>query len=77
MSELLSSAVFQRIGELPWYASYPGLAVTALLLISAIRALITLKLVKALTRVVLAAAVLIILSQAGAAISQLIGGPST
>ncbi len=70
----LIAETLARISELPWYVGLPGLAVAGLFALSALRALIVLRPIKALSRLVLAGAVLIILSQAGAALSQLVGG---
>ncbi|GIL03373.1 MAG: hypothetical protein BroJett030_32720 [Alphaproteobacteria bacterium] len=74
MADYLSLLSFETILELPWYVGVPGLLAVALLVLSAVTALLALKPVKAIVRLVLALAIVVILSRGGAAISQLIGG---
>ena len=57
---------------LPWYVGVTGLILVVLFLISALWSLLTFRIVKAVTRLVLAAVILVILSQGGEAIVQLI-----
>ncbi|MEC9342889.1 MAG: hypothetical protein VYD64_03490 [Pseudomonadota bacterium] len=74
MSEILAILSFGALLELPWYVGMPGLALIALLLWSALRSLLTMRPLKAIVRLVFAFAVAIILSQAGTAIAELVGG---
>ena len=73
MPDLIAETL-ARIAALPWYVGLPGLGIAALFALSALRALFALRVLKALTRLFFAATVLLILSQAGSAISQLVGG---
>jgi hypothetical protein len=74
MADYLSLISLAKILALPWYVGIPGLLVIAALVLSALWAVLALKPAKAIVRLVLAFAVAIILSQGGAAITQLIGG---
>lgn len=75
MKSLLSLVSYQSIAGLPWYVGVPGLAAIALLLLSAAKSVLLLRPLKALSRVVLAFAVAVILSGGGAAIAHWVGGP--
>ena len=74
---LLSLFSIQAILALPWYVGIPGLMIVAVFVWSAFRALLLLRIFKVITNLVLAAVVIIILSQGGAAIVQIIGEPPT
>ncbi|MCB1464624.1 MAG: hypothetical protein KDJ90_19910 [Nitratireductor sp.] len=74
MPDIMSMLSASAILELPWYVGIPGLAVVALLLWSALWSLLTFRIARAIVRLVFAFAVLVVLSQAGGAISQLVGG---
>jgi hypothetical protein len=59
--------------ELPWYIGIPGLMIAAALLWSAFLALLSLRIFKSATRLIMAVLIVIILGQGGSAIVQLIG----
>lgn len=73
MESLLSFVSLGKILSLPWYVGMPGIALIALLLFSAVKSLLTLSPVKAVTRLILAFAIAVILTQGGDTIVQLIG----
>ena len=60
------------IMALPWYVGIPGMLLAAVLALSALRSFFSFRILKSLTSLVMAASVLIILSQAGSAIVRLI-----
>lgn len=74
---LISLFSIQAILVLPWYVGVPGLMVAAVFVWSAFRALLSLRIFKVITNLVLAAVVVLILSQGGATIVQMIGAPET
>lgn len=76
-SLILSLISIPAILALPWYVGLTGLALAALLLFSSVTSLLTLRPIRAVSRLVMAFVVLVILSKGGEAIVQLIGGVST
>jgi uncharacterized membrane protein len=64
-----------RIAALPWHIGIPGMLVILLLVLSAIRSALSLRPVRAITRIILALAIAIILTQGGDAIASLTGTP--
>ena len=74
MPDLSSIVSIARILELPWYVGIPGLAIIVLLVWSALLSILRLKPVNALVSLFFALVVAIILSQAGSALVQLVGG---
>jgi uncharacterized membrane protein len=64
-----------RITALPWHIGIPGMLLILLLILSAIRAALSLRPIRAVTRIVLAFVVAVILTQGGDAISALSGNP--
>ena len=76
LTTIMSVVDLSAILELPWYVGITGVLAAGLLVWSALWSLITFKIVRAFTRLILAFAILVILSQGGEAIMQLIGTPS-
>lgn len=74
MADLPTLISLGAILELPWYVGIPGLLVAGVLILSAMRALLSFRILIVLTRLAMAVAVLVILSQGGNAIMQLLGG---
>jgi hypothetical protein len=58
--------------ELPWFIGIPGLMIAAALVWSAFLALLSLRILKSATRLIMAVLIVIILGQGGPAIVQLI-----
>lgn len=77
LAALLSVIDIATILSLPWYLGLGGLGLAALLLWSAFWSLLTLKIVKAATRILAALLIVIVLSQAGETIAEMIEGPAT
>lgn len=73
MESFTSLVSISAIMELPWYVGLAGLGLVAFFVWSALWSLLKIRPVRALTRLILALALLLILSQAGDAIVQLIG----
>jgi hypothetical protein len=64
----------EKILALPWHVGVPGMALIAVFLWSAVKSALTMRPVKAITRIVLALAVAVILTQGGEAIATLVDG---
>jgi hypothetical protein len=62
---------FSAIMQLPWIVSVPGVILVILLVLSGLRSLLRLRLVGAVSRLVLSLVLLVILSQGGSAVAQL------
>lgn len=75
LNTILSVIDLPAILALPWYIGITGILAAGLFVWSAFWSLITFKIVRAFTRLIMALAILIILSQGGEAIMQLIGAP--
>jgi hypothetical protein len=72
--EYLASLIsLQRILDLPWYVGIIGLLLVVMLLWSAFWSVLSFRLIKALIRLVLAIALLVILSQQGQTIAEFVG----
>ncbi|MCB1455498.1 MAG: hypothetical protein KDJ48_05620 [Nitratireductor sp.] len=73
--ELVASLIsFERIMALPPLFQLCGLGLVALLSLSAVFSVFRLRLIRAVTRIIMAVVILIILSQGGEALVQLLGG---
>jgi hypothetical protein len=68
VTELVS---IPAIMQLPWLVAVPGIIIVVLLVLSGLRALLRLRLVGAISRLVMSFAVLVILSQGGTAMARL------
>jgi hypothetical protein len=75
METLLALVSLTKILALPWYVGITGLALIALFLLSAIRSVLRLRVFAALTNIIAAFVIAVILTQGGEAIVQLIGVP--
>jgi hypothetical protein len=64
-----------RIASLPWHVGIPGMLLIAVFSLSAVKAALTLRPVRAFTRIVMAFAIAVILTRGGEAIAALFGGP--
>ncbi len=76
METLLALISLPKILSLPWYVGMTGLGLIALLLLSSIKSLLTLRVFKAVSRLVLAFVIAVVLTQGGDAIVQMIGQPT-
>jgi hypothetical protein len=72
MSSLIS---LETIRNLPWQVGIPGMALIALLLWSAVKSALTMRPVKAVTRIALAFIIAVILTQGGGSIAQMVLAP--
>lgn len=76
MEPVVSLVSPEKILALPWHVGVPGMALIALFLWSAVKSALTMRPVKAITRIVLAFVVAVILTQGGDAIVQMVDGAS-
>lgn len=76
MIEFLTSAIdFNKISALPWIVLGPGLFLIFLFLSGALTKFLTLRWIRALTNIVYAFIVALVLSRYGQSIAQMIQGP--
>lgn len=73
MEPIFDLISLENIYALPWYVSLPGALLIVLFLVRAIRSLITLRIIRVFTSLVLAFLIAVILSQGGEAIVRMIG----
>ena len=74
MADYLSVVFLEKIDALPWYVGVPGMLVIAALVLSAALNVLMLRPVRAIVRLILAFAVVVILSQGGESLARLLGG---